>query len=104
MQCTVHCLVSGREELEPLFDRIDLAGIPRERVFVAWRNPAGGCCKAPVWNEEGLCWNGWQGLLGPAAWWWTFATGSWYPARKRTSPSVEADVSQISAFAHRGQR
>jgi hypothetical protein len=77
MHCTIHCLVSGENELTPLKERISQAGIADEDVFVVWRSsfdtrrdPALAVDSPTPWDTLGQ-------LFVPAAFWWGLATGAW---------------------------
>lgn len=102
MPCTVHCLISEKEQLGPLMQRIARAGIAHEQVTVVWRDEAvRGADGAPALLA-------WCVFVMPATWWWQLAldTGDRAcSAAPRGGPRTPASVmSAIELAARRADR
>lgn len=93
MHCTVHCLISRDEELQPLIDRVARAGIAEEDVHVVRRGALQprSCRPADAGQTE---WPAWNVFLAPATFWWCFAANSWTP-----EPSSPLSRGRVTALA-----
>ncbi|BAL24953.1 hypothetical protein [Azoarcus sp. KH32C] len=77
MHCTIHCLVSGENELTPLMERISEAGIADEDVYVVWRNSLGIRHDPAFAGNPPTPWDTLGQFFVPAALWWGLASGAW---------------------------
>lgn len=74
MHCTVHCLVSAEDELQPLMERIAAAGIANDAVQIVWRPPA----ESAAAQVSRAAMSAWGVFLVPAVWWWFLGNAAWF--------------------------
>jgi hypothetical protein len=77
MHFTIHCLVSGENELIPLKERISEAGIADEDVYVVWRSSLDTRRDPALVGDPLTPWDTLGQFFVPAALWWGLATGAW---------------------------
>lgn len=101
MHCTIHCLVSGENELTPLKERISEAGIADEDVYVVWRNSFDTRRDPALVGDPLTPWGTLGRFFVPAALWWGLATGAWcIPAAG--VPSEGRKLARVTVMGGRG--